>query len=243
MIANIHYQKLRIGEFIQFLDNSISICKNNDPVALEIDTTLNPLEESLGNIEAVFNKERGSKLTEDIIVLNKRRDNAIKLLTLHAKGYSRYCFEEAKRQAAEKIYKAITKYGHSIYRLNYQAETSTLSILVNELLSDPGLARAVNTLDLQPAVNELETANELFNDKYLSRVIDMADMAAESASAQRKTAMKHYRRLIKLIEALAVVSGQDRYQSLINELNELIETYNEEADSRAGNNKTKAEGE
>jgi len=66
MIANIHYQKLRIVEFIQFLNNSISICKKNDPVALEIDTTLAPLEESLGNIEAVFNKERGSNITEEI---------------------------------------------------------------------------------------------------------------------------------------------------------------------------------
>ncbi len=235
MIATIHYQKLWVSEFIQFLKNLTSICRNNHPAALSIDTALIPLEENINKLDALFKKEQGSHLTKEIVALDKRRDNAIKLLTLHAKGYSRYCFEEAKRQAAEKIYKAITKYGHSIYRLNYQAETSTLSILVNELLSDPGLARAVNTLDIQPVVNELKTANDFFNDMYLSRVINMADMAAESASAQRKTAMKHYRRLIKLIEALAVVSGQDRYQSLINELNELIETYNEEADSRVGN--------
>ncbi|MGM0531452.1 MAG: DUF6261 family protein [Bacteroidota bacterium] len=243
MIATIRYQKLWVVEFIQFLRNIISICRSNDPAGLGIDTDLAPLEVSLIRLDALFKNKQGSDLTKEIIILNKRRNNAIKLLTSHAKGYSRYHFEDTRRKAAKKIYSAITRYGRFIYRLNYQAKTATLSNLVNDLLSDAGLAEAVDALDLHPLVNELKTSNELFNDKYLDRIDEMSERPAESASGLRNTAMGQYRKLVKMIEARAVVSGPDRYQDLIKELNGLIERYNKVADSRGRNEEAEAEGE
>lgn len=243
MIVTIHYYKLRMIEFIQFLTNVTAICRHDDHAALNIDTHLAPLEESIDMLNTLYREARGSRVTKELAALDERREKAIILLTIIAKGYSRYCAEEAKRQAAKKIHKLIARHGNSIHRFNYQAETATLSSLVNKLLSEPGMAGAVATLGVQSEVDELKTSNELFNDKFLERTGERADLPAESPTELRKTALNQYRRLIKLIEAQAVVSGAEKYQSLIKELNTLIGKYNEEADSRTNNKDREAEGE
>ena len=231
MIATVHYNKLRMGEFIQFLTNVTYICRD-DPVALTIDTHLVPLEESIDKLNSLYRKAQGSALTKELVALDERRDNALILLTMIAKGYSRYSADEAKRKAAKKIYKLITRHGKSIYRFNYQAETGTIFSLVNKLLSEPGLPAAVTTLGVQSEVDELKTSNEQFDDKFLERIEKGGEGPAKSATEVRKKAKDQYRRLIKQIEALAVISGPEKYKSLIKELNTLIEKYNREAHYR-----------
>jgi hypothetical protein len=243
MIATVHYNKLRMGEFIQFLTNITEICRHDDHTALNIDTRLAPLEDSIDKLNSMFRKAQGSALTKEIVALDNRRDNALILLTMIARGYSRYSAEEAKRKAAKKIYKLITRHGKIIYRLNYQAETSTISSLVNKLLSEPGMAAAVTTLGVQSEVDELKTSNEQFGVKFLERAGEKADRPAENPTELRKIAMNQYRRLIKQIEALAVISGPEKYESLIKELNTLIEKYNREAHYRTINKDTKDKGE
>jgi hypothetical protein len=241
MIATIHYQKLWIAEFIQFLKDFVSLYRDNNPDGFSNGTDLEPLEESINKLEALFKNKQGSDLTKEMIALNKRRNNAIKLLTSHTKGYSKYYFEDTRRMAAEKIYRKITRYGRFIYRQNFQAETNILSNLVNDLLSDNELAKAVEILALQPLVDELKTANELFNEKFLDRTLEMSQRPAVSASELKNTVMVHYRNLVSLIEARVLVSGSDKYQNLIDHLNELIEGYNELAASHSNKKESRAE--
>lgn len=242
MIKTVYFQMLWVSEFIQFLKNVISICKENDPAALNIDTRLSLLEESFNNLEDIFKKEQGSDLTEEIAALDERRDKALISLGLLAKGYANY-FEVKISQAAEKILNIIDRYGNRIYKLNYKAETSTLRNLIDDLESDPEMKGAVDTLRLQPLIDELKTANTQFDEKYVTRVIEKAKTPEESTLELRKTAMIAYRDLVNLIDAYVEILGPDRYQKLIKELNELIGTYNETAASRSGDKEAEEEGE
>ena len=145
-----------------------------------------------------------------------------------------------KRQAAMKIKSAVEQYGSSLYKLNYLAETTTLTNLVHDLESDHELAEAVNILGLKPLVDEIKTSNKLFDEKYLERVEEMSEVPEESAVDLRKKATGHYRDLVDIIGAHVLLSGPERYQSLINKLNELIEKYNEMIATHKGTEETEA---
>ncbi|MGM0532295.1 MAG: DUF6261 family protein [Bacteroidota bacterium] len=242
MIATIDYRKLWVSEFIQFLKDVISICRQNDPAKLNINTRVTLLEEIVNRLDAVFKKEQGSVFTEELVTLDERRDKAFLCLTMLAKAYG-YHFDEAKLEAAEKIDALLERYGSSIQKLNYQAETTTLTNFVNDLESDAELALAVNTLDLQSLVDEIKTSNNLFNGKYLARAREMSEAPEESAVELRKPAIRQYRSLVNLIEAHVEISGPDRYQNLIKHLNEVIEGYNKTAAFRERDGETEEEGE
>ena len=239
MIKRINYRKLRVSEFIQFLKDVIYICKNIDPAKLN--SRLKPLEESVNTLDAVF-KQRGSDLTKEVAMLDDRRDNAFVCLSKMTNAYG-YHFDEAKIDAAEKIDEVLDRYGSSIQKLNYVAETNTLANLVNELESDAELAVAVNTLELQPLVDEIKNSNRLFQETYLARAKEMSEGPEDSAVEMRKEAVVKYLSLVDLIEAYVEISGPDTYGEFIKHLNELIEKYNETIALRMGDEETEEEEE
>jgi hypothetical protein len=242
MIRRINYRRLWVSEFIQFLKDVISICTLSDPVRLNINSRLKPLEESVKELDAVFKKERGSDLTDEVATLDDRRDKAFLCLSMMIKAYG-YHFDEAKLAAAEKIDALLDRYGTSIHKLNYQAETTTVSNLVNDLESDAELSVAVSTLELQPLVDELKTSNRLFHEKYIARAREVSQASEDSAVELRKTAIVQYLSLVDLIEAYVEISGPDNYQELIKHLNEVIEKYNGTIAFRTRDEETEEEGE
>lgn len=239
MINTINYQKLWVSEFILFLKHLISVCRKHAPAELNIDDRLTPLEKIVNRLDDVFQKRQKSDLTNEIASLDERRDTAIISLTWFIQAYLNY-FEETKCQAAMKIKTAVEQYGSSLYKLNYLAETTTLTNLVHDLESDNELAEAVNILGLKPLVDEIKTSNKLFDEKYLERVEEMSKVPDESAVDLRKKATAHYRDLVDIIGAHVLLSGPERYQSLINKLNELIEKYNEMISTHKGTEETEA---
>ena len=239
MFKRINYRKLRVSEFIQFLKDVIYICKNNDPEKLN--PRLKPLEESVNTLDAVF-KKRGSDLTKEVARLDDRRDNAFLCFSAMTRAYG-YHFDEAKVNAAEKIEALLDRYGDSIEKLSYQAETTNLSNLVGELESDAELAVAVNTLGLQPLVEEIKTSNKLFHEMYLARARKKSEGPEESAVGMRKAAIVDYFKLVNRIKAHVEISGPDTYKELIRHLNEVIDKYNETVAFRTGDEEAEEEGE
>ena len=239
MIKRINYRKLRVSEFIQFLKDVIYICKNIDPAKLN--SRLKALEESVNALDAVF-KKRGSDLTKEVATLDYRRDNAFLCFSAMIRAYG-YHFDEAKMNAAEKIETLLDRYGDSIEKLSYQAETTNLRNLVDELESDAELAVAVNTLELQPLVEEIKNSNRLFHEMYLARAKKKSEGPEESAVEMRKAAVVDYFNLLNRIEAHVELSDPNTYKQLIKHLNEVIEKYNETIALRKGNEETEEEGE
>ena len=76
MTNKISVNRLRNGEFLQFHNNVISIITDNNPDALLVTAQFNPLKIATAEAEALFNKERGSSFTEELTLLDERRDKA-----------------------------------------------------------------------------------------------------------------------------------------------------------------------
>ena len=242
MVKSINFYYLWVSEFIQFLKDLISICRNSDAAGLHIEVLLGSIEESIHKLELLLRREEGSDLTKEIAELDERRDKALVTLVTLTKGFTTH-FEEAKSLAAEKIITVIDKYGSSIYDLNYRAETTILSNLVRDLESDAEAAVAVNTLELKPVVDEIKTANTQFNEKYLARIDERSEMPNENTVELRKTAISQYRGLVGLLEGYMMAYGPDKYLEVVNKLNELIDKYSETITSRREKGEAETEEE
>jgi hypothetical protein len=174
--------------------------------------------------------DQASAFTRELIDLDNRRDESVAGIRLVLDGYTRY-FEATLRTAAQNLLNNMDKYGTRIYELNYQAETSTITSLLNEWTTNASLSSAITALNLGAWTAELKTANNLFNDLYLQRVDEKAAQPQIKSFQARKKAIATYRELVKQIEARATLAGDQSYNSLINSLNVLIDKYNTLGDS------------
>ncbi len=219
------FSRFRLSEHIQFLSDVTTLCDSSNPKNLKIKDQYDALKAVLDELNGAFKKEQGSDLTTSVEELDLRRDNAIVCLSGLCRAYTKH-FDAKKIAAAEKLVGAISKYGNNIARMNYQAETSTLANLVNDLESVAELKEAVTELGVEGVVNELKESNSLFNERYLARVKEMAGEQSESTVDLRKESLSRYADLAKHIEAHSVITGGEAYDQLVSQLNELIGQYN-----------------
>lgn len=224
MFSSIVFRKLRNSEFLQFLKDLLFIICNYKFVVEQLQNKIGPLKKDVDVFVSVYNPEKGSSLTREIVELDKRRDNALNGLELVLEGFTLY-FDEEISEAAQVLFKSINHLGKGLTRLNYQAETSVIQSLVNQWEADETMVNAISKLNLTPWVNELVQANNLFTDTYLLRVKEAARAPEVKLVDVRKEAIIHYRDLLHHITAHATLEESGNYEPLIREINQLIEQY------------------
>lgn len=230
MIQKIRVHKLRASELLQFLNDAIKLCNQQSTEPMKLATVITALITDTNSFDRLFKLNPGSAITLELIDLDDRRDNCVMGIHQVLEGYSHY-FEAVLRTAAQNLLNNMNKYGSSIYDLNYQAETRTITNMLNEWTTSSTLAAAVTTLNLGAWTTELKTANNLFNERYLQRVDEKASAPQINSFQARKKAIASYRQLIQQIEARATLAEDQTYNSLINSLNALIDKYNTLGDS------------
>jgi hypothetical protein len=232
MIITIKNPKLRISEGIQFFGDVITVCEKANPAELNIQPQWSELKKSYKLLTNSFKKEQSSMLTAELATVDYRRDQGIICFRKLADGFTNH-FDNAKAQAGKLLLTAIDKYGKQISKMNYQAETSVLDNLVTDLKSEDHAA-AVKLLGLSDLVAELSNSNKAFNDIYLQRVEEAAAKDLDAAGALLYDCQLKYRELVKHIEANAIVNASEAYETLIKQLNSLIEQFNLLLAQRAG---------
>ncbi|RZJ38093.1 MAG: hypothetical protein EOO18_04220 [Chryseobacterium sp.] len=89
-------------------------------------------------------------------------------------------------------------------------------------------------------MNELKTANEEFNTKYLSRTQEYGDASPETIKTKREETNTAYYALRDRIDALhlLVETPMSPYATVINQLNALTDQYNKLLINRTDNMST-----
>ncbi len=224
MFSSIPIYSLRYTESVQYFNDVLSLCSNHDPQALKITAEVAALETSVNRLNEGSRPEMADGLTSELVELDTRRDRAIVCLRMMAEAYTNHYLPE-KRQAGASLLNTIDKFGGPVSRLNYQAETSTLTSLGSELQTNATLVAQVEELGLSGLVDELVESNVAFNARYIDRV--EAD-AADNGVAMKQLildAMKAYRVLLSHITAHATLTPGETYSKLIDQINELIDKY------------------
>jgi hypothetical protein len=231
MIKSVNFKKFRTSEFIQFFVDINKIYEENNPESLNLSEQHALLANINSELAKVFKQDLGSDITEEIAELDQRRDEAVICLRKLADAYTNH-YDSAKKEAGQRMVNAIDKYGSKIYLLNYQAETSTVNNLVNDIETLPELVDANTLMGSGDVVSELKTSNNLFNERYLARVHEEAEKEKVSAGEVIKEGITNYRTLVAHTEAHATLNSNVAYSSLINQLNVLIDKYNDTVSGR-----------
>ncbi|GAA4162005.1 hypothetical protein GCM10022217_28650 [Chryseobacterium ginsenosidimutans] len=223
----IELRLLRNAEYLQYVKDFTGIIDLNNPESLGIDVKLSAFNTKISELEALYKKALASEKTQELLVLDERRDNAINGIFYFLLSQS-YHYEADKKQKAQLLLDNIALYGSGIARLNYQAETATLNNLLRDWENKPELADAITAFDLSAWIAELKSTNELFNTKYLSRTQEYGDANPETIKTKREEINAAYYALRDRIDALhlLVETPPSPYQTVINQLNALTDQYN-----------------
>lgn len=224
MITSINFGQLRHSEVIQFFDSIASLCAANNPEKLKIITPLQAFIDANKKVNESFKPSLYSTITKKLEELDARRDEAIVCLRKIADGYTNH-FDVKKQKAGETLIKVIDKYGSSLSRLNFQAETSTLTNLGDELKTTPSLQKAIALTSLTEVLDEMVESNDLFKEQYLARVQETVAKKQNATGTLIVDSVATYRTMVKHIEAHATITPSIAYTALIKEMNDMIDRF------------------
>jgi len=237
IITGIDLKSLRNDEYFQFMKNTVSLVTANDPVVLNVVAQNDALNTKVTEFDALFKKSTASELTAEIFNLDVRRDNALVGINSLVTGYL-YHYDPVMVQAANKLNDNLKLYGSKITSQNYQAETATLASLITDWETKPDLNTAMLSLKLELWKEELKTANDLFDTKYLARTQEYGDASPENILSKRVETNAAYYDLKSFLESFSVVQPSTENTKTINQLNALIDQYNTVLNNRIANNNT-----
>ncbi|BEV06694.1 DUF6261 family protein [Chryseobacterium gambrini] len=223
----IELRLLRNAEYLQYVKDFTGIINLNNPESLGIETKLSAFNTKISELEALYKKALASDKTQELLLLDERRDNAINGIYYFLLSQS-YHYEADKKQKAQLLLDNMALYGSGIARLNYQAETATLNNLMRDWENKPELTDAVAFFSLSTWVDEMKAANDLFNTTYLSRTQEYGDASPETIKTKREETNAAYYALRDRIDALhlLVETPPSPYITVINQLNALTDQYN-----------------
>ena len=227
MINSIILRDLRNANYLQFQKDFLGIISRNNPVTLQIEAKFNDLTAKSLELENLFKKILANPMSQELLALDGRRDDCINGIYYSALSNS-YHFDAANKEAADLLLANLNLYGSGIAKLNYQAETATISNIVNDWENQPKLTQALTTLNLSAWKDELSRVNEEFGTKYLDRTQDYGNATPENLKMKREETNLVYYALRDRINAmdLLVETPPSPYSTVINQLNALIEQYN-----------------
>lgn len=220
------FSKFKNAEFIQYCDNSLTIFRAHDTAGLNIAPQVTTFEELFRTLEQLFLLDQGNVITEELEDLDDERDDCLIGININVDSYEKH-FEEAKRQAGILLRNLLDKYGRDLYKRSYPEETAGIRSMVNELETNASLTTAASTLHLTDWFAKLKAVNDLFDEKYLKRNKAYADAPKAKFADVRKETEAAFGQVQKHLSAHAILNAGPGYDSLINELDQLTQTYDQ----------------
>ena len=237
MINAINISILRNAEYLQFMKNVASLVQTNDPVVLNVATQLTTLNNSITVLDGLFKTESANEITQELVLIDERRDKAINGLSSVVAGYL-YHFDTVLAQAANVLNDNLKLYGSGIAKQNYQAETATISSLVGDWEGKPKLSDALTALQLTAWKNELKAANILFDQRYLARTQEYGAANPDTIKAKREETNAVYYTLRDFLNSFSIVQPTTTNTKTLNEINALVEQYNTLLNNRLASGST-----
>lgn len=225
MTQSIDLSKLRNAEYVQFTTDVLQIVTINNPATLQVQAKFNAFSGVKTELEVLFKKSTANPITAEIEALDQRRDNAISGIMFVVKGNT-FHFDPLVAKEAEVLTDYFKIYDGNIAQQNYNAETATVTNIVNDFEAKPELVSALVKLALTPWKNELKAANTAFSTKYLARTMDLATATPDNLKSKRLEANEAFYALRNHIDAFATINPSALYNKTISEINALIAQYN-----------------
>lgn len=225
MYKSLQYTYFNNRTFVQFFRHFISTIEKSNPETLQIKTQFDNLSVPVNELFNLTQRDRGSELSEDLVEIDKRRDNCWLGIDYQLQSY-RYHYNLSKKEATIELERSLLPFGTGISRLKYVEETITINGIIEKWESNAELQEHISQLGLSEWVAKLKEENLLFDNKFKERVEERANEPEVKSIELRKTIIEHYRTLLKHLTAHTTLSTDNTYDTINSKINELIEEYN-----------------
>lgn len=169
-------------------------------------------------------KYKGSALSNDINLSRAQRRKAGRNLKKMLKA-NNDLFDISVSEAAERVVIFVKELGWDFTEMDDKTANETIDLILKGL--NGVLKEDVLTIGMQLHVQELCVKNTKFKNLYEQRKGDKLENASQDPKKAREDFIEAYFKLVKYIEVMAdMYEGNENFDRLIDELNELITSYN-----------------
>ena len=163
---------------------------------------------------------------EELTEADEARDYGIRKLSGLLEEYSDYRLDTGKATAATALLGAMRGYGtgSEIARMAQDTETARLTNLLQDLDKEENAAH-VATLGLEPLVAYIRQHNNTFAEAQQTRRDEQSQYITGLVKATREEAQGAFRTFSETVNALAIVEGEEKYSTLMAQINTLIDDY------------------
>ncbi len=214
--------RLRSEEHFQFQTGVYDLLKKHKTMTAGVTNLVTAFNKDYITEQNSLDCFSENRLTAAIKEADEQRNSTIIGFNDAISSCTRHFNDEVK-EAGLAISTIVGHYG-TIQRKNYEAKSAAINDLILELTSN--FAEALKATATKQWIVELKKDNTTFKELQNERYTADANSDHITMTDARAVLDISYKALIKMINALALVNGVEKYESFIKELNERIDSYN-----------------
>jgi hypothetical protein len=228
-ILTVRFSYLRNEAHYQFLLLVKKLFESYPSVASIVNTLLPQFYSLLALEGTLIDTIQLSFYTRQLVETDRRLDRAIDGLEIAIRAELHHP-DPAHVKAAERLDVLLKAFRGEIERKPYEEEAAAVKILIVDLQT--AFASDVSLLNFSVWVNEISAAQAAFEQIFLQRDLERANLPAERIRDVRRDIEAAYRQIIERIGAYTVMNGTTTTGMFIKLLNEKVVYFNEHAHHR-----------
>lgn len=207
---------LEMGQLLQRNLDDLVTAGVNVATDSHIQSYVQQLTADKASFDQAIIQIRKQEETEQLVHLDQLRDNAFTTLKRKIQLYQ-YSDVQAESDAYHALTTLLQSY-KNLPKLNYEAESNAITNLALDVAS-ARFATHASTLNLQPFITKLTTANTDFNTLFSQRSTDVAATVVYDTKALRQSLTEHYKSYATYVLAMANTLNTPYYNGLLDIIN------------------------
>jgi predicted Zn-dependent protease len=223
-IKTFHLPQLHNGESMTFHEESYEQLSHADPAQFGISDPVAIYRDAIAEQRLSIDVFTSSEKSDKSIKLDNQRDRKYSAFKAYLKVYVND-EDSVMSEAAERILFVVRKSAldnGDPTRLGLAKETTAINSLLRNL--EP-LHADIELIGAAERLNELSTANRLFEELQIERNIEKAGKHSGNVKAARAVTDAAYNTIVELINAQVLLHGGNMFDSYIKEQNTIIDKY------------------
>ena len=240
-IQNVPYSKLLKLELPRLANRVIEIVEKHDPETLKIKEVFDLLVEEKPQVEGLIVRHGPHPITEELQPLRKKLLMYASTITFQMNVIVRedmYVKAENVRIAKIFINRYLLKLG---LKKNREVISQRLDEFFLEIEQDAQLEAILDTLGLTDSIDELQSVHSTVKELISKRLESISERPKVKTEELAKSVRKALKDMFIQIQIAQLKNKELNYSPLINELNDLLDTYRGLINARATLNKKRAE--
>ena len=240
-IQNVPYSKLLKLELPRLANRVIEIVEKHDPETLKIKEVFDLLVEEKPQVEGLIVRHGPHPITEELQPLRKKLLMYASTITFQMNVIVRedmYVKAENVRIAKIFINRYLLKLG---LKKNREVIFQRLDEFFLEIEQDAQLEAILDTLGLTDSIDELQSVHSTVKELISKRLESISERPKVKTEELAKSVRKALKDMFIQIQIAQLKNKELNYSPLINELNDLLDTYRGLINARATLNKKRAE--